>query len=67
MAKTYGTRDVLRRVGICHNTLYNWFTLNKIKEVRKDRNKRRIYTEADIEHIKAFKNSTLSPIRSEQI
>lgn len=62
MSKTYRTKDVIRRVGICANTLYDWFNRGKIPEVKKDRNKRRIYTEVDIEHIKAFKNKVLSPL-----
>ena len=61
MTKIYKTADVIRRVGICHNTLYNWFTSGKIPEVKKDRNKRRFYTEADIESIKAYKEKVIPP------
>jgi len=61
MTKTYKTKDVLRAVGICANTLYDWFNRGKIPEVKKDRNNRRIYTEVDIERIKGFKNRVVSP------
>ena len=64
MTKTYRTSDVIRRLGICRNTLYNWFSEGKIPEVPKDRNKRRIYTEVDIERIKAFKDKVILPIHS---
>lgn len=61
MTKHYKTADVIRRVGICPNTLYNWFTAGKIPEVKKDRNKRRIFTEADIESIKVYKEKVFPP------
>ena len=61
MTRIYKTADVIRQVGICPNTLYNWFTAGKIPEVKKDRNKRRIFTEADIERIKAYKEKMILP------
>lgn len=64
MGKTYQTKDVLRAVGICGNTLYDWFNRGKIPDVKKDGSKRRIYTAEDIERIKAFKNRIISPTHS---
>lgn len=64
MGKVYRTKDVLRTVGICSNTLYDWINRGKIPEVKKDRNHRRIFTETDIERIKAFKNSTIPPLHN---
>lgn len=61
MAKTFKTADVIRQVGICFNTLYNWFTSGKIPEVTKDRNGRRIFTEEDIRRIKAYKEKVIHP------
>ena len=61
MAKIYKTADVIRQVGICPNTLYNWFTAGKIPEVTKDRNKRRVFTEGDINRIKAYKERVIHP------
>ena len=61
MGKTYRTGEVVTRLGISRNTLYNWFAKGKIQEVPKDRNKRRIFTESDIEQIKTFKNMVIPP------
>lgn len=64
MGKTYKTSYVIRTVGICANTLYNWFNGGKIPDVRKDKDGRRIFTEADIERLKAFKDQTIPPTPS---
>lgn len=64
MKKTYSTKEVVAMLGISRNTLYNWFTKRKIAEVVKDRNKKRIYTEADVERMKTYKNTVISPTRT---
>lgn len=64
MKKTYSTKEVVAMLDISRNTLYNWFTKHKIAEVAKDRNKRRIFTEADVERMKTYKETVIFPARA---
>lgn len=60
--KIYRTKDVLRMVGISRATLYNWLRDQKIKEVARDRNSFRIFTEEDVQRILAYKNMVKHPL-----
>lgn len=60
--KIYRTKEVIKIVGISRATLYNWLRDGKIKEVARDRNNFRIFTEADVQSILAYKNMMKSPI-----
>jgi DNA-binding transcriptional MerR regulator len=61
MGKKYQTKDVLAELGVCRHTLYNWFTKGKIADVVKDRNGSRIYTEADLRRLKAYRDKISLP------
>lgn len=63
-SKIYRTNEVLKIVGISRATLYNWLRDNKIKEVMRDRNNFRIFTEEDIQRILAYKNLIKEPYGS---
>ncbi|MDD4182371.1 MAG: MerR family transcriptional regulator [Candidatus Omnitrophica bacterium] len=60
--KIYRTKDVLKIVGISRATLYNWLRGQKVKEVVRDRNSFRIFTEEDIQRILAYKNMVKHPL-----
>jgi len=60
--KIYRTKDVLKIIGISRATLYNWLRDQKIKEVARDRNSFRIFTEEDIQRILAYKNMVKHPL-----
>jgi len=64
MVKVFRTGDVARMVGVSRNTIYNWLGQGKIREVAKDRNRRRIFTETDIKQIRAFKDRVIPPSHS---
>ena len=59
--KIYRTKEVLRIVGISRATLYNWFRDKKVRDVSRDRNDFRIFTDADIARILAYKNLIREP------
>jgi len=59
--KIYRTKDVLKIVGISRATLYSWFRDQKVKEVARDRNSFRIFTDEDIQVILAYKNIVKHP------
>jgi DNA (cytosine-5)-methyltransferase 1 len=48
-------------VGISRATLYNWLRDQKVKEVARDRNNFRVFTEADIHKILEYKNLIKEP------
>ena len=47
-------QDVAEEVGIAPITLRRWLLAGKVPEVRRDRNRWRIFTRADIARIKRF-------------
>jgi len=59
--KIYRTKEVLGIAGISRATLYNWLRDGKIKEVARDRNDFRIFTESDVQVILAYKNMVKAP------
>jgi DNA (cytosine-5)-methyltransferase 1 len=54
--RLYTTKEVVRKVGVSRATLYNWFRNKKVRDVARDRNNFRIFTEADIRRIAKYKN-----------
>ncbi|MEI8348616.1 MAG: helix-turn-helix domain-containing protein [Candidatus Omnitrophota bacterium] len=60
--KIYRTKEVLKIVGISRATLYNWFRDGKIREVARDRNDFRIFTESDVQVILSYKNMVKAPV-----
>lgn len=60
--KFYSTAEVIKKVGISRNTLYNWFKQKKIKQVSRDKNGYRIFTDSDIEAIKQYNSKIFKPI-----
>ena len=61
MDKIYRTKEVLRIIGISRATLYNWFRDKKIKDVARDRNDFRVFTEKDIKRLLDYKNIIKEP------
>lgn len=61
VGKIYRTNEVLRIVGISRATLYNWLRDQKVREVVRDRNNFRIFTDKDIQEILAYKNMIKQP------
>lgn len=59
--KFYRTKEVLKIIGISRATLYNWLRSQKVKEVARDRNNFRIFTETDIHKILEYKNLIKQP------
>ncbi|MDP2924564.1 MAG: MerR family transcriptional regulator [Candidatus Omnitrophota bacterium] len=62
IGKIYRTKDALKIVGISRATLYNWFRDHKVRDVVRDRNDFRIFTEEDIQRILDYKNMTKEPL-----
>ena len=61
MAKRYRTNEVLKLVDISRNTLYNWFKKKRVKEVAKDRNGCRVFTDADLTRIRTYRDKIILP------
>jgi DNA-binding transcriptional MerR regulator len=59
--KTYFLiHEVMKEVKITATTYYRWVRQGKIKDVeKKDRRGWRLFTEADIQRVRAFKNKTV--------
>lgn len=50
--KTYSTAEAAIALGISKNTLLRWIRERKVRDVKRDRNKWRIFTDSDITRIK---------------
>lgn len=61
MSRLYSTKDVIKRIGISRNTLFLWLKKRKVPEVARDRNGHRIFTEADVKRLLAYKNQLFLP------
>ena len=61
LSKYYSTKEVLKRIGVSRNTLFLWLKKGKIKEVIRDRNGYRLFSDDDIKRILEFKNKTFHP------
>ncbi|MDD3296510.1 MAG: MerR family transcriptional regulator [Candidatus Omnitrophica bacterium] len=57
MDKIYRTKDALKKIGVSRATLYNWFRDKKVRDVARDRNNFRIFTDQDIQRILVYKNT----------
>lgn len=52
-AKTYSTDAAATQLGISKSTLLRWIREKRISDVRRDRNNWRVFSERDIQLIKA--------------
>lgn len=52
-AKTYSTEAAASQLGISKSTLLRWIRDQRVKDVRRDRNNWRVFSEQDIGRIKA--------------
>jgi excisionase family DNA binding protein len=50
--RTFSTHQAAKEIGISKPTLLRWIREKKIADVKRDRNKWRVFTEADIQRIK---------------
>lgn len=50
--KNYSTAEAAVALGISKNTLLRWIRERKVRDVKRDRNKWRIFTDSDIARIK---------------
>jgi excisionase family DNA binding protein len=50
--RTYSTAEAAKEIGISKPTLLRWIRLKKIEDVRRDRNKWRVFTKADVQRIR---------------
>lgn len=51
-SRTFSTVEAAKEIGISKPTLLRWFREKKITDVKRDRNKWRVFTEADVARIK---------------
>jgi excisionase family DNA binding protein len=49
---TYSTNEAAKKVGISKPTLLRWIRDKRVDDVKRDRNKWRVFTDADVERIK---------------
>ena len=54
--RLYQVREVLKRVGISRNTLYNWEKRSRIPVPKRNVSGYRVYTEDEVKQIEKFKN-----------
>jgi DNA (cytosine-5)-methyltransferase 1 len=59
--KLYRLKDAAERIGVSPVTLKRWLIAGKVAEVRRDRNKWRVFTDADIARIRAYAESVHEP------
>jgi excisionase family DNA binding protein len=50
--RTFSTVEAAKEIGISRPTLLRWIRDKKIADVKRDRNKWRVFTVADVERIK---------------
>ncbi|MDT3684766.1 MAG: MerR family transcriptional regulator [Pseudorhodoplanes sp.] len=50
--RTFSTVEAAKEIGISKPTLLRWIRDKKIADVKRDRNKWRVFSDADIERIK---------------
>lgn len=53
--KTYTTAEAARLIGISKPTLLYWFKVRRVEDVARDYNGWRVFTDEDIERLKAFR------------
>lgn len=54
-------KEAAKEIGVHPVTLKRWFTSGKVVDVAKDRNGWRIFSEEDIQRIKAYKDQIQPP------
>lgn len=50
--RTYSTREAAGEAGISKSTLLRWIREQRLKDVRRDRNNWRVFSERDVRRIK---------------
>lgn len=50
--RIYSTEEAAKEIGISKSTLLRWFREKRIEDVKRDRNKWRVFTALDIARIK---------------
>lgn len=50
--RTYSTVEAAAAIGISKATLLRWIREKKVADVKRDRNKWRVFTEADVQRIR---------------
>lgn len=53
MTNTYTTEAAASQLGISKSTLLRWIRDKRVRDVRRDRNNWRVFSEQDIQRIKA--------------
>ena len=51
-AKTFGTAEAAKKLGVSRQTLHRWFAVGRVADVARDHNNWRIFTLQDIDRIK---------------
>jgi DNA-binding transcriptional MerR regulator len=60
-ARNYGLHEAARQVGVAPITLRRWLLGRKVKEVARDRNGWRVFTQADVRRIRKFAATLVRP------
>lgn len=60
----YQLTEAARQIGIAPITLKRWLLQGRVKEVARDRNGWRVFTQEDIERIRAFARRREVPVGS---
>jgi len=59
--RLYLIAEAARQIGVSAITLKRWLLDRKVDEVARDRNHWRVFTDADIQRIKAFADKRVPP------
>jgi len=62
-SKRYNLREAAKQIGIAPITLRRWLLRRKVKEVARDRNGWRVFTQSDVRRIKKFAATLVRPKR----
>ena len=57
----YRLSQAARLIGVAPITLKRWLLKGRVEEVQRDRNGWRIFTDADVERIRAYAQTVLPP------
>jgi hypothetical protein len=51
-ARTFGTAEAAKKLGVSRQTLHRWFAVGRVKDVLRDHNNWRVFTSQDINRIR---------------
>jgi len=60
-SKHYIMREAAKQIGVAPITLRRWLLVRKVKEVARDRNGWRVFTQSDVRRIKKFAATLVRP------